>query len=1110
MSATQNYSELIAKLDAFIRKYYINQLLKGLLLTVSLMGAVFLVFSLSENFFYFGKSGRKVLFYSFLGLSLFTLVRWVALPLLQYFKLGKVISHDKAAHIIGDHFTEVKDKLLNILQLHRQWTNQPNAALLLASIEQKTESLKPVSFPSAIDLTKNRRYLRFAIPPLAIVTLLLFAAPGLIKEPASRILANDQEFERPAPFKFVLAEAQPEVVQYGQYKLEIHTEGKVVPNEVFISIGEFQYQLKKEATNQFSYTFTNVSKPVDFQLFSGEVTSTTFTLGVLAKPAVAHFDVTLDYPAYTGRVNEKLSNTGDLVVPVGTRITWAFRTEHTDTLTMKFGELDLEEPIKRQGKSDFIHSRRAARDEAYQIVISNINIYRADSLRYFLSTIPDLHPSITVEPFVDSLDQSFVYFAGDAQDDYGLSQLTFNYRISRENGAEEPVVAKTMPIKKGKDIHFDHGFNIRDIGLNPGDEVTYYFEVWDNDAVNGRKSSRSQVMRFAKPTVEAYAALEKMNNEEIIDKLQDAFKESKALQKEMEKLTNKLLQEKSLDWQQRKELEKLLEKRQNLQKEVEQAKDLFQQNLKNQQEFSQPKEEILKKQEQVEKLFEEMLSEEMKEMLKEMEKMLQEMEKDEALEKMEEMKLDEEELSKELDRMMEMFKQLEVEKDAKEQIEKLEELAKEQENLAEKTENKEQSQEDLKKEQEELNEKFDELQKDMKELMEKNEELESPLQLGDPEEKMDEIDQDMEDSKDELGKDQNSKASKSQKEAAKKMKDMAKAMEMGMDAGEEEQAEEDMAALRQLLENLLALSFEQEALSAEVNVTSEAAPRYVTLVQVQKKLQDDFKMVEDSLHALSKRVIQIESFVTEKVTEVKGNMKRSVNDLEERKKAQATVDQQFAMKNLNDLALMLDEAMQQMQQEMAGKKSGNQNCKKPGGKSSGGGKPKDKMSQGQKSLNEMMKDLQDRMKSGGKTGSSKEFAQMAAKQAAMRKALEELAKEKSQSGKPDPQLQDLLDQMDRSEIDLVNKRLTSETMKRQEEILKRLLDHEKAEREREFEEKRKAEVATQYERKMPPGLEEYLRKRQSELDLYRTVSPELKPYYKNLVEEYHRNLKNIR
>ena len=98
--------------------------------------------------------------------------------------------------------------------------------------------------------------------------------------------------------------------------------------------------------------------------------------------------------------------------------------------------------------------------------------------------------------------------------------------------------------------------------------------------------------------------------------------------------------------------------------------------------------------------------------------------------------------------------------------------------------------------------------------------------------------------------------------------------------------------------------------------------------------------------------------------------------------------------------------------------------------------------------------------------------------------------------------------MDKVEIDLVNKKLTNETLRRQQDILTRLLEHDKAERERGLDEQRKAEVAREKERKMPPSLEEYLKKREAEIEMYKTVSPALKPYYKQLVEEYFKSVKS--
>lgn len=1110
MAGPSNYDLLISKLDAFIRKYYLNQLVKGTLLTIGLIGVVFLLISLGENYFYFGKTARKILFFSFLGLSGLTLFRWILTPLMHYFQLGKLISHEQAATIIGHHFQNVEDKLLNILQLKQQLDQTPQASLLLAGIEQKTEALRPVSFPSAIDLNKNRQYLKYALPPLALFFLILWAAPGMIKDPTRRLIDNNKDYAPPAPFSFVLGDQPLKVVQYGDFELEVTTEGSAIPNEVFIEVGEYQYRLKPIDRNLFSYTFSNVHQDTPFRLFAGKVASESHVLDVLLKPSISSFSVAVDYPQYIGRADEVLDNIGDLVVPQGTRLSWVFETTHTDSISMRFGEQADPQLIKRQGDNTFTFSKRATRDERYTILVSNLELPQADSIRYVLSVIPDLHPTIQANAFTDSLDNAFVFFAGDASDDYGISQLTFTYQIKLQDGTEAKPVVRPVKVQNGKEARFDYSLDIQALDLAPGAEVTYWFEVWDNDAINGRKSARTSLMRYTKPTEEEFDAQEEKNNDEIRDHLKKAMDESRKIQKDIKKLSEKLLQEKDLDWQNRKELEKLLERRNELMQDIQQAKDLYEQNLKNQEEFSEPSPELKEKQEKVQQMFEELVSPEMKELMKKIEEMLQELQKDESLRQLEEMKLDEEQLNKELDRMMEMYKQLEVEKDLQDQIEKLKELAKQQENLAEKTENQTESPKDLEKKQEDLNKKFDELQEKMKDIEKKNEELENPMQLGDPEEKMEDIDQDMDDSQEQLEKKETGKASKSQKSAAQKMKDMAQAMEMNMQQGAEEQLEEDMKAMRQLLENLVTLSFDQEGLISSVNKTAETAPRYVKLVQEQKKIQDDFKLVEDSLQALSKRVIQIETYVTEKVTEIKGHMNKTLTMLEERQKPQAASEQQFSMKNLNDLALMLSEILNQMQMQASNQMAGNQNCQNPGGSNpKPGGTPKDKMGEGQKSLNDMMKNMQDRMKNG-QGGTSKEFAKMAAKQAAMRKALEDLNKEKRQSGKPDPLLQDIIEQMDKTEIDLVNKRLSAETMKRQQDILSKLLDHERAEREREYDNKRKSETASQYERKRPPSLEEYLKKREAETELYRTVSPALKPYYKNLVEEYQRNLKITR
>ncbi|NJO86680.1 MAG: hypothetical protein HC821_00980 [Lewinella sp.] len=332
-------------------------------------------------------------------------------------------------------------------------------------------------------------------------------------------------------------------------------------------------------------------------------------------------------------------------------------------------------------------------------------------------------------------------------------------------------------------------------------------------------------------------------------------------------------------------------------------------------------------------------------------------------------------------------------------------------------------------------------------------------------------------------------------------------MSSAMSSMQMDQAGEDLKAIRQLLENIVALSFDQEGLINNFDATPINTPRYVTLVQKQFRLNNDFQLVQDSLLALAKRNVNIESFIMEKVTEVKSNLKGTVGELEERQKSLASVNQQRAMTGLNDLALMLSESMENMQQQMAGMMPGNQQCQNPGDGKGKGNKPSSNPgSTGQQDLNGAMQNMRDKM-GQGKGGSSKEFAEMAARQAALRRALEAKQKEAQRAGKgSDPALQEMIDEMNKTEEDLVNKRLTNEMIKRQQDILSKMLEHEKAERQQEMDEQRQSETAEQRRRELPPNLQEYIRQREAEVQMFQRVSPELNPYFQVLVNEYFQSL----
>ena len=76
-------------------------------------------------------------------------------------------------------------------------------------------------------------------------------------------------------------------------------------------------------------------------------------------------------------------------------------------------------------------------------------------------------------------------------------------------------------------------------------------------------------------------------------------------------------------------------------------------------------------------------------------------------------------------------------------------------------------------------------------------------------------------------------------------------MQASMESGEMEQMDEDIAMLRQILDNLLAYSFSQENVMKEFRGLKRGSLSFNKNLKIQQDLKQQFKHVDDSLFAVS-------------------------------------------------------------------------------------------------------------------------------------------------------------------------------------------------------------------------------------------------------------------
>ena len=400
------YNTLIPKLESFIKKYYQNQLLKGAILGISLVFAAFFALSFFEYLARFGTTKRTFLFYTFVLLCLAVIGWYIIRPILGLINVNRKFGTKEASQLIGNHFPQVKDKLINTLQLQKE-AEQDDNDLLFASIEQRTASLQPIPFTNAIPYKSNLKYVMYALLPATALGFVLLVSPDF-KKSSERVVNFNQHYEIEAPFDFITNLDKQQAIQNQTIEIPLTLEGTEIPTAAYIFIGSQRYKMKSDKPGEFRYILINMQRSEKVYFEAGGFTSKEYNLDLALKPSLYGYSALLSYPKYLCLANEKVRNIGELSVPQGTTIQWQFDTKNVDYLSISPDNIELQ---PKDDKTSF--TKRFMRSTLLKVKTKNIRVNEGDSLFYQINVVPDEFPQISVECKTDSLINKTVHFLGD-------------------------------------------------------------------------------------------------------------------------------------------------------------------------------------------------------------------------------------------------------------------------------------------------------------------------------------------------------------------------------------------------------------------------------------------------------------------------------------------------------------------------------------------------------------------------------------------------------------------------------------------------------------------------------------------------------------------------
>jgi len=1100
----KTYRHLGDKLHGLRQREKVLALWKGCFICVAaLVGAGF-VLVLMEAIFRWSSAIRILLVMGFTASGVCVLCWWVGRPLFSLLFRRHFPDDDSLALRVGDGFPKIKDRLtdgIQVFRAHRGGEYGVSSSLAVTSLMVIYDEVKSLDFRRVASNGSFFRSMRIAVLVVAVSFLGVGLFPGSLGSALGRISHPWRSFSAPAPFRLVLRPGNVRVVHGEDVEISVEGEGDV-PQEVSLFLREEEGEFREKILRKpFLYPIVSIRSSVDYFARGGEIQTPTCRISVVQRPMVRTLRLKLIPPPYA-RLGVLVSepNAGDVKALKGTKV----EVSVTANKPLSRATLVFEKAGKRQMA---VRGREAGGEffvgeaDRYWIeLMDTLGFTNSNSIPYTIRVQPDLNPVARIlfpGEHVDLDEEMKLDLTLKGEDDFGLSRCRLSYCIQREGSTDSSATEPSFV-----PLHMDEGeparvllnttWDMETLELFPEDVVSYAFEVFDNDRVSGPKRGRSRTFTVRFPSI--YEIFQEVDREQSgqVETLMEIYRESEGLREELEKISDDLKGGKEPEWEDRKNVERITEKQQSMKEEVDGLREKLEDLVDRMERNDLLSLETLEKYQELQELYEEISSPELLEAMKKLQEAVKRVSEEELRRAMDRFRLTQEGFLKSIERTISLLKRLQVEQKTGELVRRIEDLVERQEavnqdlareaekELSELARNEKeiaQDTQELRQEMEKLNQRMGELPGMPLSKMEAAlDTMESQDLLG----QLERLEQMIQSGEMRQASDAGAGAHQTMTSLAEMLKEMEKSLQR-------DQKGRVARALRKASYRLLELSKKQEELGGDVSEGKVSGQR---AAEEQMSLLSGLAQVADSLYTLSRETFFVTPEMGRALGEAQNQMRRALGAMEQPGGKGTSEHQGEAMGALNRAVLAIQSAMGRLAGMMSGLGMEEYFLQL------------EKMAQQQMSVNQLTAEL---LRRGRLTLEEQAaMSRLAAEQEAVRKVLEELLREFGNRSEIAGRLDRMVQEMDEVVRELKQQQASSETIRRQERILSRLLDAQHSIRRRDYSRRRQAREGRDVIRRSPeptqmPGAEWMDR---IQRDILRMVEEGYTQDYQELIRKY--------
>jgi hypothetical protein len=1074
--------ELIRRIRSTLFKDRLIYFTAGILATLTVLIAVSLILSLLAGIFIIPV---------WLKVSLLVLSGLVTVYVLWRLALWRLFtgSDESTALKLEKKFPQLKGRLIAALQFAapgKKVVAGYSGALIGATLRQASRESEQLDFNRIITAFPIWRNLRTMAVGLAVALVLLLLFPGLFPY-SYRVYSNPTELVAPPlGYRLTAYPGSSIAIKYRDADIGGVLLGDRFPDEAAVYYkfaggiwqkSEIDLTRINRQTSSFGdsllfyITVKQVRRSIDYYVKAGRIITPVEHLDVVDRPRVTGIKLSLFYPQYTGLPPAVIDESeGSVSAVIGTRVNMRIETN----VPVGVAEMVFNDSSRSRFEINGLtaeQSFRVEEDRAYMIhLVDTQGEVNPAPIEYYITAVPDEYPVIeVVRPGMDiNLNEDMVVpILLRISDDYGFSSFVLKYSLVSEGDKGEENVAVlhfSDRIKTEGEINFN--WDVEPLNLMPSDYIRYHLELADNDRISGPKvtSSREYIARL--PSLEEIIAQTEAEHGRNVDRAEQFLDSHRELSERLKNIARKIEQEKGkteqkLSWQHQKELEEIVNKEEQIAKQIDETARKMDELIAKMEENRVAGRDILEKLMEIQKLFEEVATPEMREARLKLLEALKQMDQKMLEEALKDYQLSQEELLRRLDRTIDLLKKMKIEQKVDAMTEMARELVEKQEKVNESTSaaGQEQlpplasSERKVKKGLDNLKEEAEKLRELLKEIPYAKEE--EAAEFCKAVENTD-AGRNMDSMVEQLTAMEKESALEQGKEALSKLLSLLSKMEEGrasMCQGDGEMAEE----MRNAIDDINYLSEREEELIARVDSIKVGSDVLRDLAAQQQILKESAGGLSNRVDEMGRQSPFIAAELGNLIRTALGNIELAVDRLSDKRGNEAMTHQREALYNFNRAAVRMLDALEAQK-----------NCNKGGSCS----KPTMKLNalcDMQKSLNQEMESMCQNPRPGLQ-GQRELLKRMAGEQGAIRKSMQELQEEFGDSREILGRLDAIADEMKEVEEELSSGEAGQRTLDRQLRIYSRMLDATRTLQRKDFTEQRKASVGEDVLRSSPAAL----------------------------------------